>query len=93
MDPEQNVGTPEQQPTNPPEPVAPRFCEACGAPLPDMATLNIPEALPGAPTVTLTAEQAHRFRAAYLSLYTFWLICQSQNGLGNESDALRKVGL
>jgi hypothetical protein len=68
----------------------PRYCEGCGGRLPDMAGLNVPE---GEGDVMLTADQAQRFRAAYLSLFSFWLMSQQQVGLASTISELGKVGL
>ena len=90
-----------ENPTQPATPVGPtgvhlglhcepRYCEACGGRLPDMAGLNIPE---GEGDVTLTADQAARFRAAYLSLFAFWMAHQTAGNLAIADASLKRVGL
>jgi hypothetical protein len=73
------------------EPSAPKYCEACGARLPWLGDLNIPGP-PGEP-VALTGDQAARFRAAYLSLFAFWLAHQTAGDMAIADASLKKVGL
>ena len=69
----------------------PRYCEACGARLPELVELNIP-GVEGQP-VTLTADQAARFRAAYLSLFAFWMARNTAKDMALADASLKKVGL
>jgi hypothetical protein len=55
---EQNVGDPFELPTDDPPT--------------DYSLENLPKLPPGAADLVLTADQARRFREAYLELFKFW---------------------
>ena len=87
--------SPQPAPTSPP--AGPLYCEACGGRLPDMAGLNLPDvpADPNAPgqALVLSRDDAQRFRAAYLSLFAFWLAHQMDNSLTAAAAGLKEAGL